>query len=75
MGGVVIENPVHVEFGGHLAVDHLQELLELDRAVAGVRPADHLALGELKRGEQARGAVTLVVTAAAALACPAAAEG
>jgi hypothetical protein len=32
-----------VEFGGDLAVDGLQELLELDRAVAGVQRPDQRA--------------------------------
>ena len=39
----------------------VQELLELDRAVAGVQRADHLAGGEVQRGVQARGARALVV--------------
>ena len=42
--------------GRHLAVEGLQELLELDRAVAGVQSADHLAAGEIKRGVETRGA-------------------
>jgi hypothetical protein len=44
---------VHIELGGHFLVDRLQELLELDRAMAGVKPADDLAGGELERREQA----------------------
>src|SRR5215212_7563866 len=49
----VIENEMDLESGGDLAVDRGQELLELDRAVAGVQPADHLAGGEVKRRVEA----------------------
>ena len=52
---------MHVELGGDLSVEGLQELLELDRAVAGVQGADHLAGGEIERRVQARGAGALVV--------------
>jgi hypothetical protein len=52
---------VHVEIVGHLAIDRLQELLELDRAVTAVQLADDLAGGEITRGIEARGAVALVV--------------
>jgi hypothetical protein len=51
----------HVELGGDFLVDLLKELLELDRAVAGVQRADHLAAGRVERGEHARGAMALVV--------------
>ena len=54
--GAVVEDHVHVELGGDLAVEGLQELLELDRAVAGVQRADHLAGGDVQRGVEARGA-------------------
>ena len=57
----VVEHQVHVEVGRDLAVDGLQELLELDRAVAGVQRADDLAGREVERGVEAGRAVTLVV--------------
>ena len=41
----------------------LQELAELDRAVAGVQRPDHLAGRDVERGVQARGAVADVVVA------------
>ena len=50
-----------VELGRDLAVERLQELLELDRAMAAVQRADHLAGGEVQRGVEARGAGALVV--------------
>jgi transposase len=51
------------ELGGDLLVDLLQEPLELDRAVTVVQLADHVAGRGVQRGEQARGAVALVVVA------------
>ena len=42
-----------------------QELLELDRAMAGVQRADDLAGAEVQRGVEARGAVALVVVGGA----------
>jgi hypothetical protein len=39
VGGVVVEDQVDVELGRDLLVDPLQELLELDRAVAGMQGA------------------------------------
>jgi hypothetical protein len=57
----VVEHEIDSEFGGDLAVECLQKLLELDRAMARVHGADHLAGREIQRGVQARGAVALVV--------------
>jgi hypothetical protein len=39
-----------------LAVDGLQELLELDRAVTAVQRADHFAGADVQGGVEARGA-------------------
>jgi hypothetical protein len=52
----VVEHEVNVEAVGDLAVDGLQELLEFDRAVAGVQRADHVAGGDIERGVEAGGA-------------------
>ena len=41
-----------IELGWDLAVERLQELLELDRAVAAVQAADDLAAGDVQRREQ-----------------------
>ena len=54
VGGGVVEDEVNVEVFGDLCVDGLQELPELDRAMAGVQPADHLSAGEIQRGVEAR---------------------
>ena len=44
---------MHLEIGGDVLVDRLQELLELDRAVAGVQRLNDLAAGDVQRREQA----------------------
>src|SRR5439155_2318109 len=63
VGGVVVEDQVQLELGWYLPVELVEELLELERAVAGVQAADHLAAGEIKRGEEAGRAVAFVVVA------------
>ena len=65
VGGGVVEHEVDVEVGGDLAIERGQELLELDRAVAGVQRADDLAGGDVQRGVEARGAGALVVVGGA----------
>ena len=50
---------------GDFAVDGLQELLELDRAVTRVQASDHLARGEVQRRVEARGAGAPIVVAGA----------
>jgi hypothetical protein len=61
VGRGVVEDQVDIELGGDLLVECLQELLELDRAVAGVEFADHLARDDVLRRVQAGGPVPLVV--------------
>jgi len=61
VGGVAVENEVDVQVGGHFTVDRLQEPLELDGAVAGVQGADEVPRGDIQGGEQAGGAVALIV--------------
>jgi hypothetical protein len=46
---------VSVELGWYLGVDALQELLELDRSVAGVQCADDLSGRDVQRGVEAGG--------------------
>ena len=59
-GGVVVEDEVDLKVGRDLTLQRRQEALELDRAMAGVRRADHLAGGGVERREQAAGAVALI---------------
>ncbi len=49
------------EIGGNLAVDGLQELVELDRAMTLVQSTDHLAACEIQGGIEAGGPVPFVV--------------
>jgi hypothetical protein len=53
VGGEVVTDQVHVEFGGYGFVDGGEEFLELHRAVLAVQGGDHRAVGDVERGEQA----------------------
>jgi hypothetical protein len=61
VAGGVVEHEVHVELGGDVLIDRLQELQELDRAVTRVQLADHLATLNVQRGVQAGGAVPPII--------------
>jgi hypothetical protein len=63
--GGVVEHETDIGVGWDFAVEGLQELFELDRAVACVQAADDLAGGEVQRGVEARGAGSLVVVGGA----------
>jgi len=52
VGRVVIEHEVHRELVGHLVVDALEKLLELDRPVSAVRRGDHSTRGDVERREE-----------------------
>jgi hypothetical protein len=60
-GRGVVEHQVHLELAGDHAIERGQELLELDRAAAGVQGADHLGSGDVQCRVQDRGARALVV--------------
>ena len=64
VGAVVVADQVDVQVGGHGLVDRGQELLELGGAVPAVQLADHGAVGDVERGEQAGDAVADVVVGA-----------
>jgi len=51
--GGVVEHEVHVEIGGDLTIQRLQELLELDRAMTAVQLADDLAGRDVQGGVEA----------------------
>jgi len=63
--GAVVEHEVDVEMRGDLAIEGLEELFELDCAVAGVQPADDLAGAQIQRGVEAGGARAPVVVGGA----------
>src|ERR1035437_11067585 len=68
-GAVGVADQMHIEFPGHGLVDGGQELPELCRAVLAVDLADHCAVGDVERGEQAGHAVPAVVAGAPLRAC------
>ena len=57
----VVQDDVHVELGGDLAVDLVQEGDEVGAGVAGADVGDDLAGGDVQGGEQIAGAVALIV--------------
>ena len=64
VGAVVVGDQVNVQLGRHGLVDGDQELLALGRAVTAVELADHGAVGDVARREQAGDAVAVVVMGA-----------
>jgi hypothetical protein len=64
VGGVIVEHEVEVEIGGHRLFDRVEELTELDRAVALVAAANDPSGGDVERGKQRGGAVADIVVAA-----------
>ena len=64
VGGVVVRNQVHVQPGGHLGLDGIEELAELHGPVAAVALANHLAGPGVQSGEEGRGAVAHVIMGA-----------
>src|SRR3954453_22697854 len=57
VGGVVVQDEVHVVLGGDLAVELVEELAELGGAVLAVQAAVDVAGGHIECGEQAGRAV------------------
>ena len=57
MGGVVVQDEVHVVLGGDLAVELVEELAELGGAVLAMQAAVDVAGGHIECGEQAGCAV------------------
>ena len=61
VGGVVIENQMHVTLGGHGLVDLAQEFQELFCAMAGHAIADDLARFHIEGSEKRGRAMALVI--------------
>src|SRR4051812_23444359 len=61
VGRQVVQDDVHVQVGGDVAVDLVQESDEVRAGVVGADVGDDPAGGDLQRGEQVAGAVALVV--------------
>ena len=64
VGGVVAGNQVHVQLGGHLGLDSIERLAELQGPVAAVALANHLTGPGVQSGEEGRGAVAHVIMGA-----------
>lgn len=61
VGGGVVDDDMHVELVGDLAVDQVQETLELSGPVAGGEVGDDLARGRVEGGVEVGGPVAAVV--------------
>src|SRR5215207_2506580 len=64
VGCVVVDDQMHIKIGWHGGLDLVEELAELDGAVAPVAFADHPTGGDVESGEQGSGAMALVVVTA-----------
>ncbi len=64
VGGLVVENDVHVQVLGHGLVDQVQEPAELLGAMPGRHIGDDLARGDVERRVEVRGAIALVIVGA-----------
>ena len=64
VGGVVVGNQVHVQLGGHLGLDGIEKLAELQGPVAAVALANHLTGPGVQSSEEGRGAVAHVIMGA-----------
>ena len=64
VGGVVVDDDVHVDALGHVVVDQVQEAAELLGAVAWCEVGDDFAGGDVERCVEVGGAVALVVMGA-----------
>ena len=62
VGGIIVDQEVEVEPGGHLAIDAAQEREELLMTLSPGTGARHLAGGHVEGGGHGRGPVTDVVT-------------
>ena len=61
VGAQVVEHQVQLELVGHLVVDAVEEVAELDGTMPAMQLADDLAGGDVEGGEQRGGAVPSVV--------------
>ena len=62
---IVVQDEMHIEVWGDVALDGIEEAAELTGAMPAMHLAEHLAAGYVESGEQAGGAVANVVVAAA----------
>ena len=65
VGAVVIHDDMRLQSGGHLRLDHIQELAKFSGAMTAVELADHAAGLQFQRGKQGGRAMAFVVVGAA----------
>ena len=65
VGTVVIHDDMRLESGGHLRLDHIQELAKFGGAMAAVQLADDAAGLQFQRGKQRSSPMAFVVVGAA----------
>src|SRR5579863_1178219 len=65
VGAIVVQDEMDLEFLRHVAVNGVEKLAELARAMAAMQLAQHTATGDIESGKQAGSAVALVIMAAA----------
>ena len=65
VGGIVVHHQMHVELGRYVGLDGVEELAELERAVAALELTDHPTRLGIQRGEQTGGSMPQVVVGAA----------
>ena len=65
VGAVVVHDEMRLQSGGHLRLDHIQELAKFRGAMAAVQLANHAAGLQFQRGKQGSRAMAFVVVGAA----------
>src|SRR5258708_6148677 len=61
VGGIVVQHQMDRKIGRNVAIDLLQELAELDGAMAWPAPADHRSRGDVQGREKAGCAMAFVI--------------
>src|ERR1700736_909562 len=62
---VVIQDDMDIQSGGHVRLDHIEELAKFRGAMAALQLGDHAAGLQFQRGKQPRSPMTFIVVRAA----------
>ncbi len=65
VGAIVIQDEMHLQFGGHVVLDGIEKAAEFAGAMTTMELAQHMATGHVESGEQTGSAVPSVVVSAA----------
>ena len=65
VGSVVIQDDMDIQCGGHVRLDHIEELAKFRGAMAAVQLGDHAAGLQFQRGKQRSRPMTFIVVCAA----------